>query len=278
MPFCLDDSPYFKMIELSEADSTNSFLANYQTRQPIDIILATADYQSAGRGQTGNTWESARGQNLLFSILVHPTSLLASQLFIISEAIALSLSESVTECLSSDAANLDKELDVKVKWPNDIYINDSKVAGILIETELQGQYVKRAIIGVGLNVNQLRFESDAPNPVSLRQLSGHTYERSFILSSIMGRFKQYYTQVLAGTYAPIHAAYRQALYRGETQTLWPFQDQNGPFMAGIAHVEPDGHLVLLDSTGRQRRYAFKEVSFILQTPARPEPPTLGPPA
>ena len=280
MHFCLDDSPHFKLIELGDTDSTNTFLTNYQMRQPVDMIVVTAEYQSAGRGQTGNTWESARGRNLLFSIQISPTSLPASHLFVLSEAIALSLRDAVDECLSAEIPSTPTtkvQHDVKIKWPNDIYVDDNKVAGILIENELQGQNIKRAIIGVGLNINQPRFESDAPNPVSLFQLTGKTFERSLILSSIMGHFKHYYTQIEDGTYDSLHSAYRQALYRGATGTFWPFQDKTGMFTARIADVKPDGHLILEDQTGRQRCYAFKEVAFILQTPTHPAPPILGRP-
>lgn len=275
MHFCLDDSPFFKLIELNETDSTNTFLTHYQACPSVDVVLVTAEYQTAGRGQTGNTWESAPGCNLLFSILVRPSALPASQLFSLSEAIALSLQAAVSESLSTDGIQMDADQQVTVKWPNDIYIGDRKVAGILIETELQGNCVKKAVIGVGLNVNQPHFESNAPNPVSLSQLSGHTYERSFILASIMGHFRHWYTQIQQGNLAPLHAAYRRALYRGGADSFWPYEDVNGVFMASVADVEPDGHLVLLDKDGARRRYAFKEVAFILRTPAHPEPPKSG---
>ena len=277
MRFCLDNSPHFKLIELGDTDSTNTFLKNYQTREPIDLIVVTAEYQSAGRGQTGNSWESARSCNLLFSIQVSPPSLPASDLFVLSEAIALSLRNAVDEILSEYTCQSTTQHSVTVKWPNDIYVDDCKVAGILIETELQGQHIKRAIIGVGLNVNQSQFESDAPNPVSLSQLTGTSLERTLVLSAVLGHFQHYYTQIQNEAFDSLHNAYLQTLYRGSEDTFWPFQDHQGEFLARIADVEPDGHLVLEDQSGSRRSYAFKEVAFILRTPTLPAPPKSGRP-
>ena len=280
MRFCLDNSPCFKLIELGETASTNTFLSNYQMRQPIDMVVVTAEYQSAGRGQAGNTWESARGCNLLFSIQISPQWLPATNLFSLSEMIALSLRDTVEEILTAETHETGRTVrphEVTVKWPNVIYVDDKKVAGILIETELQGQIIKRAIIGVGLNINQPHFESDAPNPVSLFQLTGKTLERSFLLASVLGYFNHYYTKSQNGELDALHSAYRQALYRGSAGTFWPFQDVQGEFMARIVDVKPDGHLILEDQSGRLRSYAFKEVAFILQTPTPPVPPKSGRP-
>ena len=276
MRFCLDDSPRFKMVELEATDSTNTFIANYQMPPTIEMALVTAEYQTSGRGQAGNHWESAPGCNLLFSILVRPKQLPASQLFALSEAIALSLHAVVSETLA--ATDPAKQHRTFVKWPNDIYVDDNKIAGILIENELCGQGIRRAIIGVGLNVNQQQFVSDAPNPISLWQLTGILHERPFLMEAIMGHFNHWYAQIEHGALEQLHAHYRQVLYRGQPGHLWPFADQAGQFMASIEGVEPDGYLVLKDAEGSMRRYAFKEVSFIHQTPVRPEPPTTGRPA
>lgn len=258
----LDDSPHFRFISLTETTSTNTFLAHYAPPVPVDITLVTAEYQTSGRGQTGNHWESARGQNILFSVAVTPTSLPAAAMFCLSEAIALSIREVI-------AAALDKEgvaEAVTVKWPNDIYVGDRKIAGILIENTLRGAYVSRSIIGCGVNINQTHFESDAPNPVSLYQLTGRTTERRFILEQIVDAFRRRYaslqTDVDTSTTSrqTIHAAYLSVLYRREG--LHPYRDANGTFKASIADVEPSGHLVLRDESGQLHRYAFKEVAYL----------------
>lgn len=254
----LDDSPFFRMIELDETVSTNNFLQGYRPLQPVELTLVTAEYQTAGRGQQGNSWESARGENLLFSLLVQPTTLPATQLFVLSEAIALSIKDTIKQFLEESGGVVAGE-EVTVKWPNDIYIGDRKIAGILIENDLQGSHVCRAILGCGVNVNQEAFASDAPNPVSLRQLLGHETERSFVLNAIVENFVRRYSDIQKGCYEDIHQDYLSSLYR--RKGVYPFSDNKGPFMAEIADVEPTGYLILRDTDNGLRRYAFKEVSY-----------------
>lgn len=263
----LDDSPRFKMIELDAIVSTNSFLRDYRPLQPVDITLVTAEYQTAGRGQGTNCWESERGKNLLFSLLVNPASLPAAQAFVLSEAIALSIREAIAHFIREAITPFIRE-EVTIKWPNDIYVGDSKIAGILMENTLQGSTVARSIIGCGVDVNQESFQfpltvssTAAPVPVSLRQLLGHDTERSLVLSQIVEGFKRRYDLIQQGSFTAITDDYRAALYR--RTGLHPFCDADGSFDAEIADVELSGHLVLRRPTGRLSRYAFKEVSFLL---------------
>ncbi len=269
------------MIELDVIGSTNTFLKDYRPFRPIDVTLVTAEFQTAGRGQAGNSWESRHGENLLFSLALSALQVPATEMFVISEAIALAIREAIIPPL----AQLEETLDlsrtrgewegtpsVTVKWPNDIYVGDSKIAGILIENDLQGSTITRSIIGCGVNINQQRFlfptlsptgsddEKPAPTPISLRQLLGQNTERRFVLDAIMEHFMRHYDALQRGDFCEIHAAYRAALYRGIG--LHPFRDADGSFNAAIEGVEPTGHLLLRDTTGRQRRYAFKEVAFL----------------
>ena len=199
----------WKIIHIDETDSTNHWLKSHQlianSPEPTAIW---ADYQTAGRGCGTNTWESERGKNLLFSMLIHPENLPANKQFQISMAISLAIVDALGQLVG----------DLSIKWPNDIYWRNGKIGGILIENTLKGNLIKESIIGVGLNVNQREFHSDAPNPVSLWQI---------------------------------------------TKGFHPYADKNGVFMAEITGVEEDGHLLLLDDNGKQRRYAFKEVQFII---------------
>ncbi len=273
-------------IELDETVSTNTFLATYQAAEPGAITVATAEFQSAGRGQTGNSWESEKGKNLLFSILVEPESFPATHAFLLSEAIALSIRDVIADALNpasltppsregalASIGEIKKELSVTVKWPNDIYVGDCKIAGILIENTLCGQHIGRSIIGCGVDINQQAFRfpflnpqlstpSQAPTPVSLRQLLGHDSDRTDILHRIIEAFRHRYTSILSpltGT-QPLHSSYLAALYR--RTGLHPYRDANGTFLARIHDVEPSGHLILCDESGHFRRYAFKEVEYI----------------
>lgn len=262
----LDNSPRFQMIELDEVVSTNTFLRSYRPLTPVPVTLVTAEYQTAGRGQAGNTWESTRGENLLFSLQVRPSALPAANAFVLSEAIALSLREAIASFISAE--------DVNVKWPNDIYVADSKISGILIENDFRGSMVERSIIGCGVDVNQQAFtfptlplteSSDAasrPIPVSLRQLLGHDTERRFVLDAIITAFRRRYDAIEGGStqgISTVHTDYCQSLYR--RQGLHNYRDASGTFSAEIADVEPSGHLCLRDTEGNLRRYAFKEVAY-----------------
>lgn len=258
--FCLDDSPTFRMIELDEVDSTNNFLCHLNTPDDCRMTLVTAEYQSAGRGADTNRWESAKGENLLFSLRVMPSNLPASRMFALSEVAALAVRDSLDAFLSPVQLST-----FSVKWPNDIYYGDSKVAGILIENDLQGAKVLRSTIGIGINVNQRRFLSDAPNPRSLADIMGHDVERRFVLEQFMYSSTHYLEKIDEGkeeVLDAIHEEYKSHLYRwGEEHK---YTDAMGTFCAMLVDVEPSGHLVLKDAEGKQRRYAFKEVRFLLK--------------
>ncbi len=189
------------------------------------------------------------GKNLLFSLAFRPLDLEAHSAFVLSEAMALS----VCEALSTYADGF------CVKWPNDIYHGTRKVAGMLIENDLMGRRVDRCVIGVGLNVNQCEFESDAPNPVSLMQITGREMEREEVLGRLMERFEDYRSMVDRRLYADIHRRYLSHLYRmGEEHA---YADAQGDFRATIIDVEPTGNIILRDTEGQTRRYAFKEIIY-----------------
>lgn len=230
----------WSIIHIDETDSTNRWLKENGSER----MAVVADYQTAGRGCGTNTWESERGKNLLFSLLIHPAEVPAVKQFRISMAISLAILDTLEQHIG----------DVSIKWPNDIYWRNGKLGGILIENRLQGGCIKDCIIGVGLNVNQEQFHSDAPNPVSLKRIHGQETEREQLLSDILVRFDEYLTQDLK-------ARYLSRLYR--RKGFHPYADKEGAFMAEIIDVEDDGHLLLRDDNGHDRRYAFKEVQFVI---------------
>ncbi len=249
--FCLDNSPTFRMMELDEVSSTNDFLKHYRNAGGVKYQLVTAEYQVAGRGAGQNKWESERSKNLLFSLSVLPKGIPASEMFRISEIISLAVCNALNEYQSG----------FLIKWPNDIYYKDYKVAGILIENDLSGKVILRSIIGVGVNVNQKAFLSDAPNPYSLAQIIGKETERRFVLEKIIEYFISYLEELENGVGENIHKQYLKKLYR---QNEWHlFSDENGTFRALIHDVERTGHLVLKCEGGELRKYAFKEVQYII---------------
>ena len=159
--------PEIHRIHLSETDSTNHRAKSLLLQQEAlgaqkEILLVTTDYQTAGRGQRGNSWEAERGKNLLFSLTVCPTHTPASQQFVLCELISVALCEVLSRYTDG----------IRIKWPNDIYHRDHKLSGILIEHDIEGTYIARTIIGIGLNVNQAYFASDAPTPYRSARFSG----------------------------------------------------------------------------------------------------------
>lgn len=242
-----------KFIHLHHTDSTNTFLSRYADGGEADIVVATADYQTAGRGQGSNTWESEEGKNLLFSLLIRPTMVEAAEQFVLSMAGALALRDVIVEATGAT--------DISLKWPNDVYWRDYKVSGTLIETSVSGKRVKRCIFGTGINVNQRRFLSDAPNPLSLCAITGAELSVEALLRSVVEHFKHYYRLVAGHDYGRIASAYRAALYRRTGRHR--YADKDGEFTATISDVGLDGTLTLSLDDGRLRRYAFKEVKFII---------------
>lgn len=251
MPASSSESP--RIIRLAEVRSTNASLRALLEKEPEGLpegSVLVADKQTAGRGQVGNVWESEPGKNLTFSVVLYPDCIPANHQFLISQIASLSVKETLDAYVSG----------IRVKWPNDIYRNEKKICGMLIENDLAGNFLYCSIIGIGINLNQEVFRSDAPNPVSLRQLTGQTYDREQVLNEFLERFYRYYLLLLQEKYAEIRLGYRRALYRGEG--YFPYADAGGAFEACIREIETTGHLVLELRDGSRRRYAFKEVSCL----------------
>ena len=231
----------FKLIHIEETDSTNRWLKE----NGEGTMVVVADYQTAGKGCGTNSWESERGKNLTFSMLIHPTDIPASQQFRITEVVSVALCEVLEQYIG----------DVSIKWPNDIYMGDKKICGVLIENRLQGNVIVDSIIGIGLNVNQTEFVSDAPNPVSLRQLLGREIDREALLHDFLE------TLETVSSSETTYSAYRNKLFRMGKQAV--FSDETGRFEGTIQEVETDGRLLIKDLSGQARRYAFKEVQFVI---------------
>ena len=175
--------------------------------------------------------------------------------FYLSEAIALAVSDAVIAVIGPEFAG-----GVSVKWSNDVYWKDFKMAGILIENTLQGDRILDTVAGVGLDVNQEVFLSDAPNPISLKNITGRVFDRDALLTDIVDRFIGYMERAEQDR-ADVDRMYRERLYRREG--YHPFRDAAGEFEACIEGIRPDGCLMLLTSGGEHRVYEFKQVQFIL---------------
>ena len=242
-----------KIIRLVETDSTNNYLREQSAKARLpEGSLVIADFQTAGKGQVGNSWESEAVKNLMCIILLYPDFLPANRQFLISQIASLSVKETLEKYTDS----------VTVKWPNDIYWKDKKICGMLIENDLMGRNISQSIAGVGININQEVFHSSAPNPVSLFQITGKQYDIFNILEHIMLRIQIYYDLLQKNNTALITAQYERSLFRKEG--MYRYKDVNGEFMANIVCVEPEGRLILEDETQTKRGYMFKEVEYLLK--------------
>jgi len=240
-----------KIIDVPETASTNKLLRELLVNEKLpEFSLIKTGFQTAGRGQLGNSWESAKGENLTFSLVIYPEFLPANRQFLISEVTALSIKQMLDEFTEN----------ITVKWPNDIYFEDNKICGMLIENDLLGDKLCRSIIGIGLNINQKRFISNAPNPISLHQITGNTYSLDKLLDRFIELFRNDYQSIKDGKHDTVETAYMNSLYRKDG--FHTFKDKEGEFKASIFGIEPTGHLILKLSSKEIRRYAFKEVSFV----------------
>lgn len=243
-----------RVVELDTCPSTSSVLSAIDDAPEGTVVVAHS--QTAGRGQRGNSWESEPGKNLTFSLLLKPREWPAARQFEISMLVALAVAETIDSAFESAGC----EARTKVKWPNDIYVGDKKICGILIENRLCGKLIERSIAGIGIDVNQRVFISDAPNPISIIHFTGTELPLRPLLESVCTAIVDACRSYIDNPQPEkLKEKYMAALYRGDG-TEYTFREPGGtPFTAAITDVALTGYLTL--SNGRS--YAFKEVAYII---------------
>ena len=238
-----------KLIYVPECHSTNSLLTelNGQTELPEGTVVIT-NRQTAGRGQRGNSWDTEPGKNLTCSILLRPRFMQAKDQFQLNMAVSLA----AATALNSHIADI-----VKLKWPNDIFVGNKKIGGILIESQLQGNSLFSSIVGIGLNVNQERF--DHPNAMSLFNIAGSAFDLNATFQKLMEYLEAEYLDLRAGNTLSLKQRYLDTLYKfGESQD---FEAQGKNFTGYINDVDEQGKLCV-ESGGVTQRFSFKEVRFL----------------
>ncbi|XOV91884.1 MAG: biotin--[acetyl-CoA-carboxylase] ligase [Bacteroidota bacterium] len=234
---------------LPECHSTNDHMAQLATHGQVNHgdIIAT-DFQTKGKGQRGNMWSSERGKNLLFSIFIQPENLNVSEAYLLNIVSGLSMVEMIKK--------INPSLNCKLKWPNDVYISDRKISGILIETSLSNRF-DYAVIGIGLNVNQTYFPLSSAT--SLKIETGEDYNLSKLLENYAECFEPLYIGLLNGSKGKILRSYHDNMYwRGETHI---YSSKGEEFEAEIIGINEIGNLVL-NCNGVKKTYRMKEVEFI----------------
>jgi BirA family transcriptional regulator, biotin operon repressor / biotin---[acetyl-CoA-carboxylase] ligase len=238
------------LIFIDNLTSTNNYaLALIRKNPPAEGTIVYTNYQKGGRGQKGNHWESERGKNLLISIILYPSAVSPPDQFIISKAISLGICDFLIEYARN----------VYIKWPNDIYVENDKIAGILIESSVIAGKIENTIAGIGININQINFSNYSPNPVSLSLLTGRTYDPFDCLKKVSYFLDKRYKQLVDRKYTEIDSDYLLKLYR--YREWHKFKDINKTYTGRIISLTQSGLLQIEEQNGLINEYSFKEVDF-----------------
>lgn len=244
-----------KIIFKEILDSTNNYVAKLVLEGRMEHgTVIMAGQQTAGKGQRGAVWEAEPDKNLIFSTWLQHENLAVNRQQALTQCVSLALSD----VLSSYG------LEPKIKWPNDLVIGSSKIAGILIENYIGESGVKNSIVGIGLNVNQLNFGEY--NATSMALLLQRELVISEIALTLTGALNRYYAQIQAGQFAGLHGAYQQKLWlRGEKAAFEElnasFSGRQGLFEGEILGTDEEGRLQVLTPDGI-RLFQHKEIRFL----------------
>ena len=237
------------LLKFSSLPSTNDCCWELLSEKSIpDGTVVWTPFQTQGKGQRGKSWFTEEGNSLPFSIVFKPKVSISNQYFL-NKAISLGVCEGVA-FLGANS---------KIKWPNDIYVGDKKLAGILIENSLRGSLLQEVVVGVGINVNQDEFNKDLFNAVSLKQVLHQTFDLEDLLEEFCYYIEKRYMQFKSGHFEKIDAAYHSVLYRHQQKQT--FQVGNKRFEAQILGVDKMGKIKLLRH-GDVAVYAMGEVEFV----------------
>ena len=238
------------LIELDIVDSTNEYLKRLIKESDVEEgTVIFADFQTKGKGQKDGYWESEKGKNLTFSIILYPTFLDVQKQFYLSMSISLGIIEFLSHL----------SVKSKIKWPNDIYVNKNKVAGILIENSIKKNLIASSIVGIGVNLNQEEFKSGAPNPSSLYLELNKTYDPGNAYKILISYLNKWVNLLYNSNYKKIRTRYKKNLYLISKKTS--FTDINGKFDGRIIDVEESGTIIIKTDSKKIRKYNFKEVTF-----------------
>jgi len=239
-----------RYIHLEQIDSTNAYLQRKQSEADVRNWVVSADEQTAGKGMGSNSWESEVGKNLTFSLVLEVSFLPAERQFLLSKAVALGLIHALDVLLPAEKLH--------IKWPNDIYFENRKLAGILINSTIKANMMDISIVGIGLNVNQMQFQDWPTHPISLKQTTGKEYDLQSLLEQVAESLYNE-VEVLKTTPTAIEQNYLKRLFRYRT---WADYEVDGKvlrlFMTGI---DAFGRLMMVDELGKDYCFEVKEIRF-----------------
>ena len=236
------------IIKLDEIGSTNNYTSEFlrhNVMQEGAVVLAKS--QVSGKGQRGNVWQSNPNENLTFSVFIKPNFIPIANQFILNKWVSISLVEMLS----------DFGINTKIKWPNDIYAGNKKIAGILIENSVSSK-INHSIVGIGLNVNQLDF-NELPHAISMRNQTSKHYNLEVVLACLCKKLEQNYLKLKAGI-SVLNNVYLDNLYRFNVPAN--YKDINGKFVGKTIGISPTGELQI-EREGGVKSYVFKEVEFLI---------------
>ena len=239
---------------LPSCHSTNTVASELiRNQEAVNGLIVITNEQTAGRGQQGNTWLSTANLNLTFSAIFFPSTYFITDSFYLNIVSSLAVAKTMEEFIPSNKQ-------VSVKWPNDVYIGNKKVSGILIENTLRADKINSVVMGIGINVNQPEFEYTTATSML------HESDRAFSLQEVLDRLCEHietlYLKLNAGLKHELLNLYQSKLYA--LNTLHAYQDEDGDFMGYMRGVEENGTLLMEKESGTKREYQFKEVRFIIR--------------
>ncbi|MBN1650388.1 MAG: biotin--[acetyl-CoA-carboxylase] ligase [Bacteroidales bacterium] len=242
----------FSIKTIENIASTSLLLRDWQNRGKLihgDVLRAVN--QTGGIGQAGNRWESEKNKNLTFSFYIEPRFLAASDVFMLNKIVALAVHDYLSE----------KQIaEVKIKWPNDIYVGHKKITGMLTHNSFLGDKLEYSIVGLGLNINQTEFKSEAPNPISLKLLRNTTFDLENELNLLLDCIKTRYSQLKNKLWYLPDADYLRHLYGINEQRN--FSDREGIFTGRIKGIDNYGRLLVEKANKQLASYDIKEIEFL----------------
>ena len=244
-----------KITHFKTLESTNQHLQNL-LNEGVDIVnnIVVTDFQTSGKGQGKNVWQSEDGKNLLFSIALDMSFLKAENQFLLTQMVSVTMINVLKKYLPEES--------LFIKWPNDIYFKDKKIAGILIKNEIKGMMMGTSIIGIGLNINQTSFDESLPNPISMKMITGNDYDLEAILIEICETLLSTANsqQSTANSQQPTANSYTDKLYRHKQWASYEHEGAVKEMM--IIGYDQFGRLILKEKNDREVVCDLKEIAFV----------------
>ncbi|MCH7536139.1 MAG: biotin--[acetyl-CoA-carboxylase] ligase [Bacteroidetes bacterium] len=243
-----------QIVHLDTVKSTNSYLLALLEKENVDEgTVISAVEQSGGRGQRLNSWESERGKNMTLSLFLKP-AIKVQEHFVLNKMISIGIVDFLREFVFDE---------LSIKWPNDIYVDDYKIGGILIESKIVGSKVASAVIGIGININQTKFDTSIPNPISIKGNTGKLMDLNECLTKLCLHIEDQYARMKSGKTAEIDKAYELLLYR--LNQFHEFIIKGNVAIAKIIGVDDIGKLILRSKTDQLFYCDMKEVEYRIKT-------------